>query len=502
MAQGEMRSDKSSRRKILKVAGGAALGLLAGAGAFRLLKRSLPNIAFIISDALRADRLGMRGPLGSLTPFLDTAARRGTVFAGCMAPSSWTLPSVAGIMTSRNPVVTGSYYTESYASGATTFAEELRKAGYYTLAVVRNPWLPARTASAELLPTVVRKGFDYYNVGKVELADNPLYARGIGQPREFLAFPPAEDATDEAIRVLKAARASGGRRPFCLYLHYMNTHEPYSPSPSDKHIAGSVAPVEGVPDHLIYKVLRFRGKKRGRNVLTEEDAPLLARAQALYNAALVSVDAAIARLTAYLEKTGEFENTIFFFTADHGEEFGEHGWFGHSITLYEECLHVPLIVWGPGVPKGARVTRLVRGVDIAPGISRFTGAFPASQFEGEPLAFGHGDVGPKEAVACTVAPALPRKLESVTLALRDASGNKLILKRPAPGVEGPDTVQLFDLARDPGEHNNLAADTASVAALSRRLRKYVAAAARRPQQKPGLQPDEDAIRRLRSLGYL
>ncbi|MCD6405712.1 MAG: sulfatase [Planctomycetes bacterium] len=502
MAQNKTRSGKPTRRRLLKVGGAAALGVLAGAGAFSLLKRPRPNIAFIICDALRADRPGMRGPSGSLTPFLDTVTGRGTVFADCIAPSSWTLPSVAGIMTSRNPVVTGSYYTESYASGATTFAEELRKAGYYTLAVVRNPWLPARTAAGELLPTVVRKGFDYYNVGKVKTADNPLHARGIGQAREFLAFPPAEDATDEVIRVLKAAKARGGRRPFCLYLHYMNTHEPYSPSPADRHVADSAAPIEGVPDHLIYKVLRFRGEKRSRNVLTEEDAPLLARAQALYDAALVSVDAAVARLAAYLEKTGEFENTIFIFTADHGEEFGEHGWFGHSITLYEECLHVPLIVWGPGVPRGARITRLVRGVDIAPGICRLAGVPAAVDFEGEALGFVRGDAGPKEAVACTVAPALPRKLKTVTLALRDAAGSKLILKRPAPGVEGPDVVRLFDLARDPGEQDNLAADAASVAALSSRLRKYVAAAARRPQQEPGRQPDEDAIRRLRSLGYL
>ena len=104
------------------------------------------------------------------------------------------------------------------------------KAGYFTCGIVKNPWLPARGRGGELQKTVVRRGFEYYDVGGIKLEANPLWERGIGQEKEFVAFAAPEEATDEAIEVIKAKEGRGDRRPFCLYLHYMNTHEPYSPS--------------------------------------------------------------------------------------------------------------------------------------------------------------------------------------------------------------------------------------------------------------------------------
>lgn len=506
MAPPETSKPSPTRRRVLKTAAAAtaaATATLIGAKTFHIMRTHSrrPNFVFIISDALRADHLGLKFPaVDSLTPFVDSLAADGAVFENCLAPSSWTLPSVAGSMTSRHPIITTEFYGESYAHGATTFARELRENGYYTFAVVKNPWLPAMNANRELLPTVVRNGFDYYDVGRVNMKENPLHAKGIGQPREIESFPDAQDATAETIDLLRARSARRDARPFLLYLHYMNTHEPYSPSPQHLSLAADVPAIDGTPDHLIFKLLRARAEKRGENVLAPEDSPLLARAEALYNAAAFSVDDAARRLADYLKASGEFDNTVFIFTSDHGEEFGEHGWFGHSITLYRECLHVPLVFSGPEIPRGARITRLARAVDVGPTICRLAGLPRPAQIEGVALDFAESSKMPPDALACTVAPALPRKLETVTLAIQDHSGKKLITKFPAPGAEGEKKTLLFDLKKDPAEQSPLDAPAEFASALAARLQKHVEIAARRPAG-PKITLDPQTEEMLRSIGY-
>jgi len=491
---------KVSRRAIL--AAGAAAGAAAVGGAFflKVSRRRPKNLVLIMADALRQDRLGMKGPGGrSLTPFLDSAGLTGTVFTNCIAASSWTLPSVAAFFTSRVPVVAGQYYSEGFASDAITVTQALRSAGYDTLAVVKNPWLPARTATGELLPTVITRGFDYYDVRGFVMEPNPLFAQGIGQEKEFVSFPPAEEAVDKAVSVLKA-RKGGDKRPFFLYLHLMNTHEPYSPSSAHRGLADAAPPVEGIPDHLLFKVIRHRGKTRGAEMLSGEDAPIMARAKALYDAATASTDAAVARLAEYLEGVGAAEDTIFVFTADHGEEFGEHRWFGHAVTLYQEVLRVPLVMWGAGVASGLRVDTASSAIDVAPEMLRVARLPELGSAEGEALAAGAG-LAAREAVSCTVFPALPQKLESVTVSLIDCEGRKVIRKRRA---DAPDKAELevFDLNADPGETTNVAAGSAEAAAsITKRMDQYAANAARRPSV-PALTLDDEARKQLKSVGYL
>ncbi len=503
MSEQEAKTPESTRRTFIKAAGAVTATALAGAGAFSILARRRPNVVFIISDALRADRLGAANPLGgSLTPFLDEAARKGAVFTNCLAPSSWTLPSVAGMVSSRNPVVTGEYYTESYAAGAPTFAAELARAGYFTFSVVKNPWLPARRADRELMKSIVTKGFSRYELGSVRLDDNPFHAEGIGAPREVRAFDPPERVTDEAAEIFQKLRAGGDRRPFLLYLHYMNTHQPYTPSPAHTALADAAAPpVEAVPDHLIYQVLAARGRERDYALpIPTEELPMLRRAEALYNAATFSVDAAVARLVERIDDAGELENTIFIFTSDHGEEFGERGHCGHSITLYQECIHVPFVMWGAGVPAGFSSDRLLRGIDFAPGIVKLALGTREADFAGGTFFRSSGGGEHTEAIACTVSPILPRMLDTVTLSIVESTGRKFIMRRPAAGKEGPTSVELYDLRTDPYEQRNLAG-VASTERFEVRMRRYWEAAAARPAAER-LTVDRETEEALRSLGYL
>ncbi len=501
MAAQEKPATRLSRRLILKTAGGLALGAAAGTAAFQLLRRRPPNIVFIISDALRADSIGRRVGGKTITPFLDAAAASGTVLENFLAPSSWTLPSVAAVVSSRNPMVTGRYYSESYAAGATTFAAELKKNGYDTIAIVKNPWLPARSADGKFLPTIVTHGFDYYDVGAAKLEENPFFEKGIGAPREFVAFPPPEMASAQVLEALSAARSRRGRRPFCVYLHYMNTHQPYSPAPRHLPMADTAAPpVEGMPDHLIYQVFYSRAKKRNfATPIPEEDRPLVARGRALYDAATASVDEAVEALSEGLEKLGELSNTIFIFTSDHGEEFAERGRCGHSVTLYNECIRVPLVMWGRGVPRGARSAALAGGVDLAPEILAAAGLEAREAFEGTGLGIFSERV-PPEVASCTVAPTLPRELESVTMGLVRKDGLKLIVKQPPATAQDVSSQELYDLTSDPDELRNIADANSEKPALAARLRRYFAAAAMRPVREH-MAVDNETLELLRSLGY-
>jgi|GEM_PF-5378268 len=492
---------KISRRKVLAAGAAAAAGIAGGMlGCSYFKKKPQPNIVFIIMDAVRADRFGMKGPDGrSLTPFLELASSAGTVFTNCVAASSWTLPSVAGLVTSRNPIVTGEFYGESYAAGAATLAETLQAAGYYTCAVVKNPWLPVLTATGEPLPTVVTKGYDKYSTGAVIMQANPLFAQGIGQEKEFVAFPAAEGAVDEAVEILKARGEA--EKPFFLYLHFMNTHEPYSPSASEMRLATAPA-VEGIPDYMLFKVIRHRAKARGKDALAAEDMPLFRRAEALYNAAVASTDAAIAKLADTLRKMGAYHNTAFVVTADHGEEFGGHGWFGHAVTLYQDVLRVPLVMWGAEAPQYKTVPSTVRGIDVMPGILALAGLDKPLTAEGETFPFEKEAQVPREAVSCTVFPALPKKLDNVSVSLIDKNGRKAILKEGVGTGVVQTSVEIFDTVKDPGERTNVAeANAQTAAAMEERIEEYKSIVRSRGAPE-GLTLDEDAIRRLKSLGYM
>ena len=485
---------------MLLAAGAAAIAGAAGSiVGFNILRKRRKNVVFIIADAARYDLVGRKGPGGkSLTPFIDSQTAGGAIYTNSLSASSWTLPSVAGLMSSRNPIITRDTYSESYANGAMTMAEAFAASGYFTCAVVKNPWLPIRTATGEALPMVVTRGFAKYVPGGVKLEANPLFEQGVGQVQEFVAFPPAEMAVDEAKMTLASRRAG---QPFFLYMHFMNTHEPYSPSPVDMSIADAAAPpVEGVPDHMIFKVLRHRAELRGKEILEEEDAGLMARAKALYEAAMASTDAAVGRIAEYLAREGELENTVFVVTADHGEEMGEHGWFGHSVTLYHEVLHVPLAMWGPGV-KALRSGGLVSGVDIAPGVLALAGIETPEGADGDAEWPAGAGGGAREAVSSTVYPPLPRKLVSVTTSLTDSDGRKVIWKRPIGEAAVEERLSMYDLSQDPGEKTDVSAGREAEASwMSKRIEWYASNAARRGMSG-AIEIDNEMEKQLRSLGY-
>jgi len=490
-------------------ASAAAAAAAGGLFGYRILNRPRPkNVVFIVADALRADRLGCYGYQRQgeksgrfISPAIDRLAREGLLFERCLAQSSWTLPSTASYMASRIPFVAGERYNEGFITDrCSTTAEILAERGWLTLALVTNPYLymPAAGGGRKL---AVARGFSRFVPGSASRLPNPLHERGIGRPEVLASFTQAQEAVEKALGLIsqRVSRA----RPFFLYIHLMDTHEPYNPPEAYKELVAAVPPVEGVPDYLLYQAIRTNAEKRGEERLAEEDMAYFERARELYDASIRYLDEWVGTLVNFLKANGLWESTLVLFSSDHGEEFGEHGWIGHSTTLYDECLHVPLIAAGRGAAAGRRVSSPVSLLDLAPTILASCGIEAPGEMQGAALDLSGGERRSGRATISTlVRPDVPAPLYEKKYALTHPAGKKLIrteyLDKTA---QKPDKVELYDLTSDPGETNDIAAANPSeVETLQAELDRRMGTA--EVEEGEPFTVDEEARRVLESLGYL
>ncbi len=496
-----------SRRKVIGLGASAAVAATAGGlVGYHILHRPRPrNVIFIIADALRPDRLGCYGrPRQNgidISPNIDRLAQEGVLFDKCLAQSSWTLPSAASYMTSREPFVEGELYNEGFVTGrCRTIAEILRERGWATMAIIENPYLyiPGKSGERELVSV---RGFESFRHGSPRLAPNPLYDEGIGQKEVFASFTNAQEATNSAIELL--SRRVGRTRPFFMYLHYMDTHEPYNPPEAYKELASRAPAVGGMPDYMLYQAIRTEAKRRGDELLRAEDMPAFERASALYDAAISFLDEWVGTLVNFLKASGLWENTLIVFSSDHGEEFNEHGWIGHSKTLYEESISVPLIAAGRGVARGARVHSPVSMLDIAPTILDSCGIDEPGEMQGRALDLAGVETEPPLATISTlVRPDVPVPLYAKKYAVTHRLGRKLIRTDFLGERAGePTKIELFDLTADHQEQSDVSSterdDVEALASILNRHKEQAASTAAAP-----FTLDEEARRVLESLGYL
>ncbi|MGC8762792.1 MAG: sulfatase-like hydrolase/transferase [Acidobacteriota bacterium] len=269
-----------------------------------------PDVVLVTLDTFRADRLAAWGAPASPAPALNGLASRGTAFTACTAPAPLTLPSHGTLLTGAFPSRTGLHDngTGTLAPGVRTLAEVLSKAGWRAEAVVASAVLEGRFG--------LNRGFSVYDD-----AVGPARARS------------ATEVTDRALSLLRQR----GEKPLFLWVHYFDTHEPYS---SPEAYAA-----------------RFPGKP--------------------YDAAAAYVDAEVARLLGALPP-----ETLVVVASDHGEALGDHGEPTHGVLLFEPTLRTVLLFAGPGVPQGRRDGRPCSLADVPPsllgrlGLPVPSGAFP------------------------------------------------------------------------------------------------------------------------------
>jgi len=488
MATSERRgfAQRARGRVALLVGGLAGLGVVFGVAAWALhgtrpgaapAPTTPPNIVMIVIDTLRADQLGAYGNPRGLTPFLDALAARGTVFTNASATSSWTCPSVASLFTSRYATQHGVHgFASQLADEERTLAEALDDAGYRSAGFTANFRLTTQLGYAQ--------GFAFWSA-YMPPADPE---RPITKVRGGRLRAAAE-------RWLTTTGVLGGPAPIFLYLQLMETHAPYDPpQPFRERFAGAVDDASARAAHE--KLLRpiFGMKQLRRDELNQ--------LRHLYAGEVASADAELALLFERLEALGVLRDALIIVTADHGEEFGEHGQMLHGWSLYEPAVHVPLLLVGPGVPAGVVDAEPVSLLDLAPTVLALAGLPPEPSFEGRaflperggasaPGAHPHGVISELERVNPTGFDARMH-----VRSLRDGVHKVLVTPRGA--------LEIYDLSSDPRETRPLTgADAIDAAASLAPLDAHRSALAARqaPPRAEAVALDEATKEKLRALGY-
>jgi arylsulfatase A-like enzyme len=425
---------------------------LAAAIALRGSSPRRPNIILISIDTLRADHLGCYGYAQHTTPALDAFRREAVLFRTAIATAPSTLPSHASMFTALSPQHHGAAHARNIPLGDrfVTLTEVLRDAGYRTAAFV---------GGGQLSPEYgLKQGFESYDV-----VDDGTFEQIVARAVQFL-----QRSND---------------KPFFLFLHTYEVHHPYWPSPEDSaRFASSDATI--LPSYIDIRLLSDINTRKMQ--IGPSDRAHIAGE---YDAEIASMDRGFQALVTALKRLGIYDDSLIVFTSDHGEEQGEHGFVGwHSHTLYDELLHVPLLVHFPAAQHaGAEIGGVVSGVDVAPLILEATGNPRPAPFD-------------RFSLATTLARGRPPA--APVLLWRERS--------PAETVEheGLRTAdwkliegRLYDLRADPLEQRNVAASHPDVvndltAQMHALLRQYP-----RPNTQ-AIAPDEETAKKLKALGYL
>ncbi|MFN2387510.1 MAG: sulfatase [Thermoanaerobaculia bacterium] len=275
-------------------------------------------------DAAAARHYGPYGYFRDTTPNVQRLAGRGYVFRNHFSVAPYTLSSVASLLTGRYPLSHGVIrFGDRLAETHRTLPELLRESGRRTAAFVCNAFLDPDYGFSQGFDVYVNYQ-DYVSPGKGEYGND--YGPMLKDLRAFLEHP--------------------GERPFFLLVHVLLPHNPYAPPPGFREHFADPA-YRGNFEASTIALIELDAGKRARGTADR------ARLVDLYDANLRYGDHVLGEVLGALEAAGETGDTHVIVTADHGEAFGEHGRFLHNSTVYDEMIHVPLVL-APAGPLPAR----------------------------------------------------------------------------------------------------------------------------------------------------
>jgi arylsulfatase A-like enzyme len=427
------------------------------------------NVILISIDTLRADHLGSYGYARATSPFVDeTFARDGTLFQHCVAAATTTTPSHMTMFTSVPPSVHGIGLRglQGLPAWLVTMPELVRAGGYSTGAITEDGWVTYGQGFG--------RGFDSYAENK-----SPDLMAPLGQ-------------VDLTFRKAKEWLGRHRDERFFLFLHTYQVHFPYAPPPEYATLFGEQV---------------------------TNDSPSVARDAANYDREIRFTDDHLRDLFATIRELGLDRHTVVILTSDHGEEFSEHGCIWHGAQLYDEVTHVPLMLWGAGIPKGKRVATPVAHVDLMPTILDVIGLPIPDQATGTSLVAlltGQPPAGDRHLFSEAWADGHCAERDPATMPygppglLIQTGARKLARYRRHGAVE----YELYDLDTDPGErHDGYAAAGSEIAVLKDTLDAYESdgrarAGALKKGAPTSAAPDtpvplDDRQReKLRALGYV
>lgn len=485
---------EGKRPPLFRLAGPVVLGILlgtagcAGSGAPATpTPDARPNVLLITVDTLRPDHLGCYGYGRPTSRFIDTLARRGTLFRVAITAAGRTVQSFPSILTGVYPMVHGLRYEgQTYESlqGRLTLTRALKEHGYESFAVTQG------------LNVGLHTDFDMY--------DPDIYLDPSGK-KVYLPTRTDSGATRKAVQWLR--RRGQREAPFFLWLRYNAPHWPYA----------APAPFTEMFDSAYKGPHPFNeeagpGVERGDIIFgkTRLEKRVVEHAVAHYDGEVACADHAVGELFGAMESMGLLTRTLVVLTADHGESLGEHDYFfEHGAYLYEPSVRVPLIVsYPPKVPAGRTIETQARTIDIVPTVLDIAGIpIPAGLQgvsllprllgrSGDPVPLAYSESGRnfyKEN---------PRQfLDGVAGKWRMLRSDrfKLIM---IPTRSGGPAWEFYDLEKDPGETTNALGRFPREEEELRRalLDLYASDPLKDDRNEPELPPGLEE--NLRSLGYV
>jgi len=431
-----------------------------------------PNVILISLDTLRADRLGIYGYARGTSPNIDEVfGRGGVVVERTYSQATNTLRGHAAMLTGLDPAISvavgsGKHRTGKSTRGMPTLADHLRRAGYRTAAFTEGGYVSAAYGFAQ--------GFDVFVETK-----NPNVASG---------------EVAETFAKAEVWARSHAADPMFLFVHTYEVHNPYEPpSPYRERFA------------------------------PEADAKSVEIDSALYDAEVAYTDIELSKLLDALREAGVLENAVVIVTADHGEEFGEHGGRYHGAHLHDEVLHVPLLILAPGrLPAAVRRSGPAGLVDLLPSVLDVAGLPVPDYLSGISLVdhWRNGAPLPERSIASEAFTPLAHTVtglddtwQSPALALTRFP-LRVIRRTTSSGPR----YEAYDLARDPREtddvYRELSTTEPTVREMVTALDSYEAESAEvastlatrlnlpaEPSQAAGASIDANR-ERLRALGYV
>ena len=412
------------------------------------------NVVLIVVDTLRKDHLGCYGYRYPTSPNIDALAGGGTRYLQALSQAPWTTPSIGSLLTSQYPSTLGIKDDRSILGDRhVSLAEVLRDHGFVTGAVVSHSFCSATWNFDQ--------GFEFFDESNV-LGHDGISSQGV---------------SDRGIEFLEQHRD----QRFFLWLHYFDPH--FAFRHHAEHDVNPAIPYDGP----VESGMRFKDLRRVTRGARPEDVAQIVR---FYDSEIAYCDLHIGRLLDRLRTLDLYDETLIIFTADHGEEFYDHGLLGHARTLYNEVINVPLIVRIPGRGSAA-VERPVALLDLFPTVLEALDISVTHSLAGTSLLAPPAEDAP-----------VPAPIFSETSRTRElrgvVSGHHKLIVNLETGRQ-----QLFDLAADPTEtHDLLGAPPPELPILRRDLESWL-------ERQRGLQAEAEEIElspqeqaRLEALGYV
>lgn len=513
---------------------------------------SQPDILFIVLDTQRRDRLSLYGHQADTSPNLDDFARDATIFERAIAPAQWTIPSHASMFTGVYPGTHQLTQAFQKLSGThPTLAEILQVEDYHTAAFCNNPLLGVlnhdlqrgfenfynyagaspnrpiehtRSAIRRYFATRFRKLARYVtnlfasSDWLFSAAVNPLIVPAWTRMVNFKGN--TERSIDDLIDYWQSYHQGGADKPIFAFLNLMGTHTPYYPPTNYiDHVAPGLRQDKSATRYMA------QFNSQAAEWLSPDDPPLADwkrhTLDGYYDAEIAYQDYHLGRLFNFLKKSGKLDDTMVIIVADHGEGHGDHGYKGHSFVVYQELVHVPMLIRYPQrFPAGKHVTTNVSTRRIFHTVLDVTETMPPlaeddpnadvkglsliSSLNGRPdteRGIAYAEAYPPLTLLNTLKPRKPELVEKLKLThIRRGvydGDHKLALV-------GDKVENLFNVAHDPTEEQDIAEEQPErVGELQAKISDFIQDAAKqRTDSVDNSDVSEDVIDNLRALGYI